>query len=161
MSSSLIDNSLLMFHLPYSSCQNSYISYILVSLTSLEQSLRTIYLLHLRLQYALQIKHSSQLLSCAFLNIFTFLLKKFLATPCSMWDLSFPTKGWTFSPCIGRTVLTTQLPGKSLGCAFLFGWQVSAQASLPLQEVSVTANSRTFGVCSTHQAVSQLSLLLT
>ena len=37
----------------------------------------------------------------------------FLATPCSTWDLSSPTRGWTHAPCSGSAVLTTGPPGKS------------------------------------------------
>ena len=31
-----------------------------------------------------------------------------------LWDLSSPTRDWTFTPRIGNTVLTTRPPGKSL-----------------------------------------------
>ena len=37
---------------------------------------------------------------------------------CSMWDLSFPTSDQTCTPCIGRGVLATGPPGKSLLCFY-------------------------------------------
>ena len=68
MSSSRLTNShLLAFHLPYSCCKNSSISWFLPYLfRTVPQSYLRGYLLHLSTQYVLQIKHSSPLLSCAF-----------------------------------------------------------------------------------------------
>ena len=44
----------------------------------------------------------------------------FVFWPRSMWDLSSPTRDWTFTPCIGRSQLTNFLgpPGKCLGFRF-------------------------------------------
>ena len=38
----------------------------------------------------------------------------FFFWPQGMWDLSFPTRDWTLTPCIEGKVLTTGPPGKSL-----------------------------------------------
>ena len=42
----------------------------------------------------------------------------FLATPCSMWDLSSSTRDQTCTPCVGSTESTTGPPGKSLDFFF-------------------------------------------
>ena len=44
----------------------------------------------------------------------------FFASPNGMQDLSSLTRDWTCAPCIGSTVLTTELPGKSP--VLFFNW---------------------------------------
>ena len=42
----------------------------------------------------------------------------FLAMPCSLWDLSSPTRDRFCAPAVEVWILTTELPGKSLKSSF-------------------------------------------
>lgn len=54
--------------------------------------------------------------------IYIYFFFLFLPTPQSMQDLTSPTRHQTHALCRGCTVLTTGLPGKSLGCWYFCLW---------------------------------------